>query len=220
MCVSSASARNCKSIAVAAMLTAEELFVALARDAVAIPVATAFARVALRSRRERLGFVYVQAVLLACLAAVNAQRLATAVYWRDMALTTACEVFSLLAPRHFLGAVVASTATGAAVACGRGGLALRAFVALAVAYAAAPATTDAADVKTMKVSELKAALEAAARVRRRGDGRALVPDAPHRAPLSAPVEVEGAPAAFSTASFALGRRRRNADARVCQRREL
>ena len=86
-------------------------------------------------------------ILLACVAAVNAQRLATAVYWRDMALTTACEVLSLLAPRHFLGAVVASTATGAAIACGRGGLALRAGVALAVAYAAAPATTDAADVK-------------------------------------------------------------------------
>ena len=59
------------------MLTAEEIFIALARDAVAIPVSTAFARVALRSRRERLGVVYVQAVLLACLAAVNAQRLAT-----------------------------------------------------------------------------------------------------------------------------------------------
>ena len=157
----SAAKRLRKTIAVAAMLTAEELFVALARDAVAIPVSTAFARVALRSRQERLGFVYVQALLLACLAAVNAQRLATAVYWRDMALTTACEVLSLLAPRHFLGAVVASTATGAAIACGRGGLALRAFVALAVAYAAAPATTDAADVTKMKVSELRAALEAA-----------------------------------------------------------
>ena len=94
------------------MLTAEEIFITLARAAVAIPVATAFARVALRGRRERLGFVYVQALLLACIAAVNAQRLATAVYWRDMALTTACEVLSLLAPRHFLGAVVAATATG------------------------------------------------------------------------------------------------------------
>ena len=52
-------------------------------------------------------------------------------------------------------------ATGAAIACGRGGLALRAGVALAVAYAAAPATTDAADVTKMKVSELRAALEAA-----------------------------------------------------------
>ena len=163
VCVSALPRRGkrCKTIAVAAMLTAEELFVALARDAVAIPVSTAFARVALRGRRERLGFVYVQAILLACLAAVNAQRLATAVYWRDMALTTACEVLSLLAPRHLPGAVVASTATGAAIACGRGGLALRAGVALAVAYAAAPATTDAADVKRMKVSELKAALEAA-----------------------------------------------------------
>ncbi len=143
------------------MLTAEELFITLARDAVAIPVSTAFARVALRSRRERLGVVYVQAVLLACLAAVNAQRLATAVYWRDMAITSACEVLSLLAPRHFLGAVVAATATGVSIACGRGGLALRAGVALAVAYAAAPATTDAADVTKMKVSELRAALEAA-----------------------------------------------------------
>ena len=83
------------------MLTAEELFVALARDAIAIPVATAFARVALRSRQERLGFVYVQAILLACVAAVNAQRLATAVYWRDMALTSACEVLSLLAPHTY-----------------------------------------------------------------------------------------------------------------------
>ena len=114
------------------MLTAEELFVALARDAVAIPVSTAFARVALRSRRERLGVVYVQAILLACLAAINTQRLATAVYWRDMALTSACEVLSLLAPRHFLGAVAAATATGVSIACGRGGLALRAGVALAV----------------------------------------------------------------------------------------
>ena len=135
------------------MLTAEDLFVALARDAVAIPLATAFARVALRSRRERLGFVYVQAILLGCIAAINAQRLATAIYWRDMALTSACEVLSLLAPHHLVGGVVASTATGAAIACGRGGLALRAGVALAVAYAAAPSATDAADVTKMKVSE-------------------------------------------------------------------
>ena len=44
---SSATSAELPSIAVAAMLKAEELFVALARDAVAIPVATAFARVAL-----------------------------------------------------------------------------------------------------------------------------------------------------------------------------
>ena len=50
----------------------------------------------------------------------------------------ACEVLSLGA-RHLPGAVVAATATGAAVAGGRGGLALQTLVALAIAYAAAPA---------------------------------------------------------------------------------
>ena len=73
------------------MLTAEEIFTTLARDEVAIPVATAFARVALRSRRERLGVVYVQALLLACLAATHTftrwrllARLATRACWASL----------------------------------------------------------------------------------------------------------------------------------------
>jgi len=148
------------------MLSAEQLFERAATDAVAIPIATAFARVALRSRHERLAVVYVQAILLACLAAANARQTSGAIYWHDMAITSACEVLSLLAPQHVLGAVVASVATGASIASGRSGLALRAFCALALAYAVAPptSTVDAdttAEVKKMKVSELRAALEAA-----------------------------------------------------------
>ena len=148
------------------MLSAEQLFERAATDAVAIPIATAFARVALRSRHERLAVVYVQALLLACLAAANARQTSGAIYWHDMAITSACEVLSLLAPQHVPGAVVASIATGASIASGRSGLALRAFCALALAYAVAPptSTVDAdttAEVKKMKVSELCAALEAA-----------------------------------------------------------
>ena len=61
------------------MLSADQLFERAATDAVAIPIATAFARVALRSRHERLAVVYVQALLLACLAAANARQTSGAI---------------------------------------------------------------------------------------------------------------------------------------------